>query len=186
MIKLVLPIGIAGSGKSTFIRKLQNALNEKVYIISPDEIRFKMLDYPESGISFDEKIESEVWATAFDELYHYCGLKEHNFVICFDCTNLTLKRRYEIIGRMKCWIKNDILQVFMFHFKLPLIDVIKADSLRKRVVGETVLAKQFVSLEKPQDWECYNIFEFKTYKEADDYIRKVKDRPNEGLGLIDA
>ncbi len=57
--ELIIPIGIPGCGKTTYYNTEYKS--KGYYRVSPDEIRFAILNYPESGIDFDETKEEEVW-----------------------------------------------------------------------------------------------------------------------------
>ena len=43
MNRLIVLSGVPGSGKSHFTKELKKALNKHVYIISSDELRYKIL-----------------------------------------------------------------------------------------------------------------------------------------------
>ena len=86
MAILHLMVGIQGSGKSTYSKKLRDEFGYK--IISSDEVRIMHPDWEESKI--------------FPEVYRLCAmeLKEGNDVI-FDATNITPKVRARNINLIR-------------------------------------------------------------------------------------
>lgn len=86
MAVLHLMVGIQGSGKSTYSKKLRNEYGYK--IISSDEVRKMHPDWEEVKV--------------FPEVYRLCAmeLKENRDVI-FDATNITPKVRSKNIGLVR-------------------------------------------------------------------------------------
>jgi predicted kinase len=147
MITVYVPIGVAGCGKTTYFDDTYKALEVKR--VSADAIRFKLLDYDHTGKDYDESIEPLVWTQVYD-LYAEL-LKEKKYSIYFDCTNLTLKERSQIIIRgLKL---NPTLQFHFLLFNVPLYLSLGWNHLRKRTVPEKVIAQQFSRFEQPQPYE---------------------------------
>ena len=142
MKTLYIPVGPAGCGKSTFLKKNLNGC----HVVSPDAIRFKMLDYPKSGIDFDRKIEPEVWETAYKQLDE--ALNEGSDIF-FDATNLNFNRRYPVVAR---GLKYNY-RIVMIFFRLDLWEIIRRNSSRRRRVPDSVLAKQWLSMYEPEEFE---------------------------------
>lgn len=99
MNKLHLMIGIQGSGKTTFAKKLSEKLNCK--IVSTDMIR-------KNNPSI---LENDVWPLAYNTCANY--LKDHNDVI-FDATSITPKVRNRIISNIKSLYSNFIVDAYFF------------------------------------------------------------------------
>lgn len=117
-------------------------------MISADLIRFALLDYPNSGIDFDEKREPEVWAKVFAELEIAMQQRKN---IYLDNTNLTQKQRY----RPVVMARQAHYSIQMIWFNLPLAECLRRNSQRQRKVPEAVIAKQFVAMEYPERWEYH-------------------------------
>jgi len=94
MQKLLITVGISGSGKTTFRNTLEN-----YKCVSPDDIRKEIT----GDISNQEK-NSEVWIRAYERLRTYleCG-----FDVIFDstaCNVFTVKTLQNIGGKLNCEI----------------------------------------------------------------------------------
>ena len=100
---LVLPIGISGSGKSTWIRTLKN---KNTVVISPDEIRKEL-----TGSISDQSKNKEVFATAHERAAQ--ALRDGKLVI-FDATNTIAKFRKSLIQQLKSMAGVD----FKTYYKL--------------------------------------------------------------------
>lgn len=87
---LVLPIGISGSGKSTWIRSLNG---RNVVIVSPDEIRKEL-----TGNVSDQSKNKEVFALAQQRAAE--ALKNGKLVV-FDATNTVAKYRKALIQQLR-------------------------------------------------------------------------------------
>ena len=90
---LFIPVGIAGSGKTTF-RKFLLEKYPQLKVVSPDEIRFRLLDFEHTGCSFKAEIEPQVWEEAYNELR---VLLSNHKTVFFDATNLSTDRRKPLI-----------------------------------------------------------------------------------------
>lgn len=90
---LILPVAIPGSGKSTICQEYKTKY-PNLRIISPDEIRFEILDSEKTGKYFDPSIEEKVWGKAFHLLY---SALESGVPIYFDATNTIRKYRTKLI-----------------------------------------------------------------------------------------
>jgi len=140
--ELVIPIGPAGCGKSTYRMKNYS----KYTLICPDLIRFKILDSENTKIYFDYEFESQVWKQVyilFDEAIK-CG-----YNIYFDATNLTQKRRYPLV----CRALRKGYKIHMIYFNIPLEVALERNTKRERKVPDEVIKEQFEKLEPPQLWE---------------------------------
>jgi predicted kinase len=92
---LVLPIGISGSGKSTWINTLTNRT-----VISPDEIRKEL-----TGNISDQSRNKEVFAIAKKRAIE--ALKNGKLVV-FDATNLNTKLRNDLISEIEFGVGEQI------------------------------------------------------------------------------
>ncbi len=92
--KFTIPVGISGSGKSTWIR--QNT-DSNTIIISPDDIRREL-----SGDVSNQGNMKLVFSTAFDRAAS--GLNRGNNVI-FDATNVRSDQRKDMLNYLKKNVK---------------------------------------------------------------------------------
>lgn len=144
---LRIMIGPAGSGKTT-LRKCY----PKCVVVSKDEIRFNLLNYPASGIDFDPKIEPDVMKKTieiFDQLL------DQRKDILFDATNPKISGRMEFV--VKALRKN--YSISYVYFNLSLMEILRRNRNRSRIVSEKVIANQYSQLEKPENWE-YDIITY--------------------------
>ena len=105
MAILHLMVGVQGSGKSTYSKKLRNEFGYK--IISSDEVRMMHPDWEESKI--------------FPEVYRLCAneLKEGNDVV-FDATNITPKVRARNINLVREHYDNFEVYAYFINTKKEL------------------------------------------------------------------
>lgn len=146
---LFIPVGIAGSGKST-IRNFISSVIPNLKIVSPDEIRFEILDFPKSGKSFDPEIEPEVWKKAYNQLQVFLTMKVPIF---FDATNLTYSRRMALISMAR-----EKKYTIYIHevFINPHLAYLRS-LFRGRTVSLDVILKQFESKDsiKSEEFDIY-------------------------------
>ncbi len=163
MIHIFIPIGTAGSGKSTYYQKLTQHFSFKISRISADDVRFKLLDYEHTGKDYDESIEPQVWKIVYESFEQLltdpeCTQKQLMSDIAipigiyFDCTNLTVKERSQIIIRALHW--HDTI-IHMIVFDVSLFQSLTWNQSRKRKVPEKAIAQQFIRMENPYPYE-YN------------------------------
>lgn len=150
--KLIIPIGPAGCGKTTWWTSMcQGHVSETQQYqpnrISSDEIRFNILDYPNSGIDFDPTIEPQVWAQVWADLIFY--LSERLANIYLDCTNLTRARRAVYIHCARAFG----YEIEIVWFKTGLCTCLSKNMLRDRNVPDVVIARQYLALQPPEPWE---------------------------------
>ena len=158
MKKLILLIGPSGSGKTTIRKKLLEK-DPNLHVISPDDIRFKLFDYENTGIDFDAKREPEVWEIVYEKFYSKLGKSN----ILVDATNLTLKRRMPFVVPSK----GKGYLVKYISITTPLEVCLKRNRERERTIDEKIIARQFISFQKPEPWE---------YDDYEEYYEKDEGR----------
>ena len=127
MAVLHLMIGIQGSGKSTYSKKLSNELN--CLIASTDEIR-KM--YPE----LDEK-------NVFPEVFKLCAKELSNgHDIIFDATNITPKVRSRNISAIKELYKNFKIYAYFINTDVEICK--KRVEIRNKLEGEIFIPLEVI------------------------------------------
>lgn len=145
---IIIPVGIPGSGKST-LREEYKRNYPGLCVISPDDIRMEMLDFERTGISFDQKIEDDVWKRSFDEL-DACIAAGRN--IYFDATNLTINVRRLIIER----VDKEIYTVIAIYLDIDPDVAISRIKARKRKVPLERIIKMDEMIEKPTTCEGFD------------------------------
>jgi len=148
-MKLIIPIGPAGSGKTTLWKKI--ATNSNTIIrISADRYRYKLYDY---NNSFKEMFENEVWQSVWNQFIKSLQNKKDIFL---DATNLTKSRRLPFIF---------VARTFGYEILLEttIIETFKRNNSRKRIVPESIIINQVFSLEYPEPSE-YDFLEYKSNK----------------------
>lgn len=107
MFSLYIPIGIMGSGKSTWARKMA-AENPKVKIVSPDVIR-EMLN---GGYKYHAELDSMIDCTVIYTTHNLLAMK---YDVIIDCCNLMNERRRK-------WIKG--VTTYVAGMKVRFVAVI--------------------------------------------------------------
>jgi predicted kinase len=100
--KLLVPIGIAGCGKSTWIRSINQTLKnldlDEFLIVSPDLIRKEL-----TGSISDQTKNKEVFELAYKRTAHFINLRRD---VIFDATNVSLKDRNSLLKYMNKNVTN--------------------------------------------------------------------------------
>ena len=94
--QFIIPVGISGSGKSTWINSLKN---EGFVVISPDEIRREL-----TGSISDQTKNKEVFPLAFKRSVDALNLGKN---VIFDATNVTSFNRKQMLDYMKNNVNRD-------------------------------------------------------------------------------
>lgn len=142
--KLIITVGISGSGKSTWAH--EQWLNDPYMyvIVNRDKIRELLFGYTEQSIDMYYRLPNiskfEKQVTRYEDTLINDGLN-HGKTVIVDATHLT--RKY--LERFKYWNVETEVMVFEVTKEVAL----RNDSHRTRQVGEIVITKQynrFVSL----------------------------------------
>lgn len=135
MSRVIVGIGIPGSGKTTALRAY--AEDRGLTYISPDEIR--------AEISGDARIQSDmrlVWKTAYERMED--ALKEGTGVV-FDATQYKPEDRVDLIRQATAYGAEEIIGVY---FDVPFTIAKERNAGRERVVPEHALERMHRLLEK--------------------------------------
>ena len=136
MKTLYVPIGIPGSGKSTYGKQLAKE-NKNLRIVCPDDIRAEL--YGDASIQGDGK---KVFSIAYSRATEY--LKSGKDVY-FDATNVTALSRSRLLKALYPLFNSSIA----VYFDVPLEVCKKRNSERPRVVPESVLDRMSKKLQEP-------------------------------------
>lgn len=139
-MKLIVMVGIPGSGKSFIAKKI--AIQENATIVSSDEIRERLFG--------DARIQGKA-KLVFKELYETVNklLSEGKSVI-IDATNIKRDRRMTLLEKHKDVYKE------CYYVDTPLDMCIQRNIERKRTVESFVLTKFYKELEIPLSGEGFD------------------------------
>ena len=138
MQTLIIPVGIAGSGKSTYIRQNYPEFQR----ICMDEIRGRF------SLDPADKQQTVLARDYCMPLLEEALAKGESVV--WDATSLTEKIRKGLIDAAQ---KVGAKTVIVF-FSTPLEVILKRNSSRKRIVPEEAIMRQWNELEKPKSNEA--------------------------------
>jgi len=141
----IIFMGAPGSGKTTIRKHFPGYI-----IASPDDIRMRILKFEETGVSYDPKIEPDIWDEAYLKVDESLAKNKN---IIFDSTATTLIRRYELNGRARKYHYNIII-IFM---NTTLLELAKRNVSRKKPVPDQPIGRLIGQLTYPKYWE-YDIF----------------------------
>lgn len=136
---IVLPIGISGSGKSTWI-KVMLEYDDNLKVISPDDIRREI-----TGTVSDQTKNGEVFRIAYDRVVN--AMNNGNSVI-FDATNIRSRERRSLLAYIDENVYSDVNAYAKIFDVDPEIckDRIKKDimdGVDRSNVSDEVIDKQY-------------------------------------------
>lgn len=180
VVKLIMMVGIAASGKSTLAEKIAEKENAKIF--SSDALRAELY-----GDENDQSHNGEV----FNELHR--RIKEHLRAggnVIYDATNLNMKRRMTFLQELKkipC-IKKAVVVL------CPYNDAIIRNASRKRQVPADVIKKHIKQFQIPMKFEGWDSIDFVNsasygcgYK-LTELMRECEiphDNPHHSLNIVD-
>ena len=137
--KIILTVGLPGSGKSTYLK------GRRIKALSSDDIRDLLADDPT-----DQTIHGRVFATIRYLLRHRIEIGRP--VTCVDATNLTKKERrpyLEIAKKYRCAIE-------VLFFDVTVEVCLRRNRKRGRVVPEEAIRRMQVKLVPPTKAEGFS------------------------------
>ena len=144
MSKLILMMGIAGAGKSTWIR--QNY--PELVPVSRDAIRFEILD-EKGGEYFDH--EDEVFNSFIHQII---GSLVTDEITIADATHLNRKARLKVLSKVRKYAD----EVEVVWIKVSLETAMRQNAMRsgRAKVPNDVIKRMYSSIERPEDNEGIN------------------------------
>lgn len=164
--KLMLMVGPAGAGKSTFIQNYINNSTEVCHVVSRDKIRFNLLTDTDSY--FDK--ENQVFAI-FIETLQICLNDAGVDVVFADATHLTEKARNKVLDALDL-TNVDIIPVVV----APEMEIaLRQNEMREGLarVPRSVIRRMYYQLEEP------------TYNEKYKYTKIIKVGEKNVEDLVD-
>jgi predicted kinase len=142
--KLIMMVGIPGSGKSTYAEKI--AKQENAVVVSSDKMREEL---------FGDVSEQRKNRRLFGEMYKRVSsyLSQGRNVI-LDSTNLSSSKRSYILRKFKPYLK------VCYYIEVPLSKAINNNMNRERHVPEHVIRRSFDMLQEPafiEGWDEIHI-----------------------------
>ena len=165
MSKLFIMCGLPASGKSTYAMQL--AVKENAIVVSTDNIR-ELLN---GDASIQDNAE-QVFKMAYKLILKY--LDDGSNVI-FDATNISYKRRMELIKRYKKYA-DSIECVFM---AVPYEVCLERNQKRDRKVPEEVIERMYHNFYVPQPFEGFDKVITMIDREHCYYYKVPKDIPQD-------
>ena len=144
MSKLILMMGVAGAGKSTWIK--QNYPD--IVPVSRDAIRFEILD-EKGGEYFDH--ETEVFNSFIRQIIGSLAVDE---VTIADATHLNRKARLKVLSRVRKYAD----EVEVVWIKVSLETAMRQNAMRtgRSRVPNDVIKNMYNSIQRPEDNEGIN------------------------------
>ena len=156
MKHLFLMCGVAGSGKSTYLSNIKNAV-----VISRDEIRFSLIG------DFDDYFakEDEVFATFIQKIQNAIDNNDGPTEIYCDATHLTKKSRNKVLNALNL---TNVENITVLVVRPSLAEALKRNSQRsgRKYVPNYVIRRMWSQFERPEEDE-ERIFDVK-YVEVPD------------------
>ena len=152
MAKLILTMGIPGSGKSTYAKR--RFMGKENAYISRDEIRFSMVAEDEEYFSKEKEVFNE-YVKQVDE-----ALSGNYRYVIADATHLNKTSRDKLLNRLT----NKPEQIVVIYMDTPLMLAIMRNNERegRAVVPEKVIRNMYNSIQLPTTDENIDLVTIKT------------------------
>lgn len=143
MSKLIIMVGLPGSGKSTYATKYTT--QDRTTLVSTDEIRRELYGNPETQGNAQE---------VFNEAYRRIeiALRAGDTVV-FDATNLKARNRRYLINKYRPIADTIIAE----YINTPIDECIMRDELRSRTVGYEVIQRMARGMTEPRLDEGFDL-----------------------------
>ena len=146
MKKLILTVGISGSGKSTYIKSLNK---EDYIIVSPDNIRY----FITGDISNQDK-NKEVWEIVYDTIILALNNDKKNVIL--DATNLKSKERKKLLNLLKIRVVKEFQPCAKVFNCFPDVAKLRVkndilNNINRSKVSDEVIDKQYINFIKDID-----------------------------------
>lgn len=154
--KLILPVGISGSGKSTWIK---SQTDPNTVIVSPDDIRREL-----TGCISDQTKNGQVWSTAFDRIVQALSADKN---VILDATNIKSGDRKRLMNHLKVNVDKPF------------------DAFAKIFNIDPEIAKQRVRKDIANGVDRSNVPDFAIDRQYRDFVDGINSLEIEGFKIID-
>ena len=113
-VNVVIMIGVAGSGKSTYIENIRKNTNKVTFSFESDYYRKMMYGSLEEGNNHNKEV-FERMNEEFFGMIEWCNRLEVDSTIFYDATNLNRRKRRDIYKKIK-WLKCDTNVIAVMNF----------------------------------------------------------------------
>jgi predicted kinase len=170
MAKLIMMVGVPGSGKSTYTKKI--AEKEQAVILSSDKIYVEITGDVTNSKPNDGKV--------FDELYKRTReyLKQGTNVI-IDATNSSAKKRKGVLQQFKGASEKEC-----YYICTPFETCVKRDKERERTVGYGVIKGMYLRLFIPFVDVLDEGFDKVHYRVSDEFEQQLNGIKKEVIELL--
>lgn len=164
MGKIIVPVGLPASGKSTLARRF--AEDKDTIILSSDILREELY-----GDVNDQSHNTEIFEEMNKRTTQH--INEGGTVV-YDATNLNRKRRVHLINQIAKNADEKIAYFLNVHY----VAAIQRDEKRERTVGHEVIKKMYKNVQIPlkgEGWDeiHYTQYDENIFKEDRDYIEEL-------------
>lgn len=161
-VKIIMMIGIPGSGKSYHAKKI--AKKENAIILSTDEIRVKLF-----GTELKQRKTREVYKYLINETEKYISQGKN---VLIDATNIERNRRLKILNKFRNIEKE------CYYMDTPYDICLVRNKNRNRIVSEFIMNKMRKNLEIPlisEGFKHINIIHYnKSYNiNKEDFLKSI-------------
>lgn len=162
LIKVIVGIGISGSGKTTYLKDY--AKENQYEYICVDDIRQEL-----TGDAVDQSRNTEAWNIAYDRLSGYMNQSKN---VVFDSTMVNGKLRKEMCAKIRSMAGGQPCLIKGVVFNTPLDIALERNASRDRKVPEGVIRTQNEMLYNNRPLGSDGFDSLQTYEDFDKEINK--------------
>lgn len=154
MSKLIVLVGLPGSGKSEYAKMLEK---EGYIICSSDQMREELF-----GDEKDQDHNAEVFQKLHEKIYN---LLRGGYDVVYDACNINSKRRKQYLDSLRginCIKEAHVIAT-------PYDMVLEQNANRDRVVPKEVIDRMYKNWQTPSEWEGFNTVELIQQIPGEDY-----------------
>ena len=142
MTKMILMVGVPGSGKSTWLRTHQKYFDDFHTIVSRDDIRFSYLKDGDDYFAY----EKEVWKDFIEQIKDGLATQEEVYV---DATHLNERNRAKLFRALGSTLYGVELEAVYFNLPLETIIAQNANRTGRKFVQPEAITNMYSQLREP-------------------------------------
>ena len=176
MSKLIIMSGVPGSGKTTFVEKLdffykkhaQSYRKDALHIVSSDNLREELL-----GDRRDHSNEELIWETFYNLPFKYIKDYKENTITVLDATHVIAAKRLEVAAKYRDLYDEIIIVQVSFNPR----NIFEINRVRKHPIPPDVLVGFCEIFEKLSDEEIrlYNCIHVRKHQYNEALFRELLD-----------